>query len=292
MKFDSKNHPLVTFLKRMSPIPNTFIDDMFELYNPDTAQTDLAVDIDAVAKWLGVRKENLMQTLRTSYTAGVDFTITKKPTAHPTSKYGSHAYKQVLVTPDCFKRICMRSRGKTAEDVRTYFIQIEALVMKYREQMGEGMQQEIDRLESGRRARKLPSASTPREGYIYVLKASQKYDKVVKLGRTRDLVRRLREHSAALADDPQVLFTFRTDDVAAVETCIKGWLKDRQWSRERYKEVYRADLDMVKQIVHGCDLVGHVKRVAVARTRGRQATATDSVKSGGAARDGLFFVVV
>jgi hypothetical protein len=45
---------LVSFLKKLSPIPNAFIDDMFALYDPDTAQTDFAVDLDAVAKWLMV----------------------------------------------------------------------------------------------------------------------------------------------------------------------------------------------------------------------------------------------
>ena len=267
---------LVSFLKRFSPIPNAFIDDMFAMYNPDTAQTDLAVNLDAVAKWLGIRKDNLMKTLRSSYTAGVDYSVSgeQSPNVESTAKYGRNAYKKVLLTPDCFKRMCMRSRGKTAEDVRTYFIQIEALVMRYRAQLVDGMQRDIDRLESSRRARSLPRG----EGYIYVLKASERYDSVVKIGRTSDLMRRLREHSAALADDPQVLFTYRTDDAAAVETCLKGWLKDRQWTRGRYKEVYKADLDMVKQMVHGCDLVGLIKSARLpAAIRGGRGSAHDKL---------------
>lgn len=256
-----KSDTLKAFLKKLSPIPNAFIDDMFSLYDPDTAQTDFAVDLDAIAKWLGVRKDNLMATLKASYVAGVDYLVSRQSYPHSTSKYGRNAYKLVLLTPDCFKRLCMRSKGKTAENVRTYFIQVEALVMKYRQQMVVGMQQDIDRLESNKRARGLSKAVSAREGYIYVIRASTKYDNVIKIGRTRDLVRRLREHSAAHADDPQVLFTFKTEDAAAVETCLKGWLKDRQWSRGRYKEVYKADLDMVKQMIHGCDLVGRVKTV-------------------------------
>lgn len=282
----SETQQLITFLKKFSPIPNDFIDDMFSMYDPDTAQTDLAVDLDAVAKWLGARKGNLLATLRASYTVGVDYTVAKKPSPHGTSKYGRNAYKQVLLTPDCFKRLCMRSTGKTSEGVRTYFIQVEALVMKYRAQMVEGMRNDIDRLESRQSARGLARATAPREGYIYVLRASSRFDSVVKIGRTRDLVRRLREHSSALADDPQVLFTFRTEDASAVETCIKGWLKDRQWSRSRYKEVYKADLDMVKQLVHGCDLAGRVKSIGSHRRM--------PVRHGGADADasaGVFIVI-
>jgi hypothetical protein len=252
---------LATFLKKMSPIPNKFIDDLFAFYQPDTAQTDLAINLDAVAKWLHVRKDVLMRTLRTSYTAKVDYEVTRMQNPNVNTKYGRNAYKRVLLTPDCFKRLCMRSRGKTAEDVRTYFIHVEALVVKYRKQMVEGMQHEISRIESLRMARSLPKASS-REGYIYVLKASPKYDTVVKIGRTRDLLRRIREHSAALADDPEVLYIFKTTDVSAVETCVKAWLKDKRWkgTLSRYREVYQADVDMIKQLIHGCDLSGIVKR--------------------------------
>ena len=50
---------MVTFLKKFSAIPNTFIDDMFAMYNPYTIQTDMAINLDAVAKCLGVRKDKV-----------------------------------------------------------------------------------------------------------------------------------------------------------------------------------------------------------------------------------------
>lgn len=280
-----ESQELAKFLKKLSSIPNDFIDDMFSLYNPDTAQTDFAVDLDAISKWLHVRKDNLMATLKASYTAGVDYEVIKKPSPHITSKYGRNAYKQVLLTPDCFKRLCMRSKGKTSEDVRSYFIQVEALVMKYRNHMMKGMQEDIERLESNMRARKLLKPEHAKEGYIYVLRASPKHDTVVKIGRTRDLVRRLREHTAALADDPEILYTFKTDNVAAVESCLKGWLKDRQWLRGRYKEVYKADINMVKNIIHGCDMVGHIKTVS------KPPNANKLKQKGGKVND-VFIVVV
>ena len=60
---------------------------------------------------------------------------------------GAPNRKVVLFTPDCFKRLCVRSRGKKAEDVRTYFIQLEGLVMRYK-----GMRAEIGRLERNQAA--------------------------------------------------------------------------------------------------------------------------------------------
>lgn len=184
---------------------------------------------------------NEMSTLRASYVAGVDYEVSRRQNPNVKGKFGGNTYKRVVA----------------------------------------GMQHDIERLESGLRATQQPRRVAPPEGYVYVLRASDKLDSVIKIGRTRDLIRRLREHSAALADDPHVLFTFRTDDAAAVETCVKGWLKDRKWVRGKYKEVYKADLDMVKQLVHGCDIAGKVKRVESKKTQ-----------QGGAHADPQLFIVI
>jgi predicted GIY-YIG superfamily endonuclease len=205
-------------------------------------------------------------------------------------RYGANSYKQVLLTPDCFKRLCMRSKGKTAEAVRTYFIEIESMVTKYRSQLVAGIRADIQKLESVSRARRSTAASRkeePKAGYIYVLRASEKYDSVYKIGRTRDLNRRLREHASSKADPLDVMFVYRSDDVQAVETCIRGWLRERQWKvGAKYKEVYKADLVMVKSAVHGCDSVGHrLKRVHVERP-------SKAATTGGGGGGGYFFVVV
>jgi hypothetical protein len=73
--------------------------------------------------------------------------------------------------------------------------------------------------------------------------------------------------------------------VKAVETCIRGWLRDRQWKTgAKYNEVYKADLTMVKAVVHGCDDVGHrMKRV--------QTKPRNTVLGGGVHTKGYFFVV-
>lgn len=283
----SSHTGLQEFLKKFSSVPNTFIDEMFALYDPDTSQTDFVVDIEAVATWLKTTKRGMVKTLRESYKRGIDYEVSSAPAPNVSGKYGRNAYKRVMLTPDCFKRLCMRSRGKTAEDVRSYFIAVETLVTKYRTQMADGMAQQIRELESGRHARGLERASgAERSGYIYVLRASARYDTIVKIGRTKDLARRLREHGAALAEDPEVLLVYHTEDVDAVETCIKGWLKTRQWPRARYKEVYKADMNMVKEVVHKCGAVGAVlkRRPVPRRPQSRR------LDGGGAASD-LFIML-
>ena len=239
------------FLKRFSTIPNAFIDDFFSLVGAATTQVDFVVNLDKVAKWLNVLKGNLMKTLTQSYKKGIDYTITPAPKV---SRHGGQLEKIVMLTSDCFKRLCMRSRSKKAEDVRTYFIQLEALVIKYREQMMAGMKEEVERLERNLR----PKNPEDRAGYIYVIRASAQRDSVYKIGRTKDLARRLKEYQTGREDDVDVVFKFRTDDLVGTEACLKALLRPRQL--RKFREVYEVDVDLVKQLVAGCDaMAGKVK---------------------------------
>ena len=112
------------FVKRLTSVPNEFIDELFELYGMGTTQSDHVVRLDAVAKWLQARKDQLAVTVRRSYREGIDYVVSRAPPAHKRVARANH-YRVYLLTPDCFKRLAMASRSKNAEMVRTYFIDIE-----------------------------------------------------------------------------------------------------------------------------------------------------------------------
>lgn len=42
-------------------------------------------------------------------------------------------YEEIMITPDCMKRMCMLSSSAKIEEVRTYFIEIEKLINKYKQ---------------------------------------------------------------------------------------------------------------------------------------------------------------
>lgn len=260
---------LQSFLKRFSPIPNAFIDDLFALYGTSTSQADHVIDLDAVSKWLTIKKSNLVATLRESYKDSIDYVINRPYIKKGKSKNrGGHNKLHVLLTPDCFKRLSMRSKGKKAEEVRTYFIQIESLVLKYKDHMMAGMIQEIKRLERNQGGSKAKTASN-RKGYIYVIRASEHKDSVFKIGRTINLPRRLREHQSALADDLEVVYTYQTDDVEEVEGCIKASIRRKRF--RKYKEVYQIDIDVLKSVIEGCNGIqkNMLKREYEAHSPGR-----------------------
>jgi phage anti-repressor protein/predicted GIY-YIG superfamily endonuclease len=229
------------------------------MYNPDTVQTDLVIDADKAVEWLGVRKYNLLKLLRSQYKLGIDFQVEK--ISHPTGmRYGGNTYKRVSMTPDCFKRVCMLSRTPRAEEVRTYFIGLESLLVKYRQQLVQGMAADIRLLQ---RAAK-PKDPADSAGYIYVIRASAENDSVYKIGRTQDLNRRIATYTdTGRADGVEVVFKFRTESHKATEACVKAMLRERQY--RKYKEVYQADIDMIKDIIRKCDDVASYTRIYTSR---------------------------
>jgi phage anti-repressor protein len=132
-----------TYLKTYSSINKSFIDDFYEISNPDIETDDFIIDLEQVAKWLKTTKATLKKTLLKSYTENFDYIIkVEQP------EQGQKTEK-ILLTPTCFKRLCMVSRTKKADQVRTYFIQLEKHLDKYKDHIIRQLTNKIAKYEPG-----------------------------------------------------------------------------------------------------------------------------------------------
>lgn len=236
------------YIKKFTTVPEAFVDDLFSFYSENTLQTDFVIVLDQVVKWLQSRKDTLVLTLKRSYKENIDYIITKP--AFIVKKHArNNNFKTYLLTPDCFKRLAMMSNSKNAEMVRTYYIQVENLFLKYRHVLMKGLEDEIKRLEHNQK----PKSKAPIAGGIYIIRVADGKT-LYKLGRTKDLQKRLRVYQTGLADDIDVMFFYETEDIKRVENCLKSLLQEHRY--RKYKEVYDIDLDIMKEIVSGCGSLG------------------------------------
>jgi phage anti-repressor protein/predicted GIY-YIG superfamily endonuclease len=245
------------FLKTHSIIPNEFIDEFVGINSDQlTGQTDFAIDLDVIAKWLNVRKDNLFQTLKATYKKDIDYIIVNAKKPNP-SKYGGNNYKKILLTPDCFKRLCMLSKSKKAEDVRSYYIELESLLFRYYNQALAGMELEIKNMENKLRPKSAKEIKEMEAGYVYVMKASDKFDSMKKIGSTKNLKHRLETYQSGKFEDTDIIYKYRTDDLRGVEDCVKNALKDVRV--RKYKEIYKADINVIKKIIGKCQDIQNIK---------------------------------
>jgi phage anti-repressor protein len=232
---------LQEFLKKYSSISNKFIDDFFSLYTIDTTNDDLIIKFEILIKWLNIRKDSLKRTLIDSYIKNVDYKI-KKIKLSTAGK----PKEEILITSDCCKRLCMLSKTTKAEEVRTYFIEIEKLMNKYKNYIIEGLNNKIGVLENNQK----PISKTKR-GIIYVLKTDYNIIDLYKIGKTKKFKERIRTHNSSHINNVDIVHIYETDYIDEVEKCLKNTLTIKQYRKR--KEFYQIDLDILKELIKTCD---------------------------------------
>ena len=233
------------FLKKYSTISNKFIDDFFDLYDNNSINTDFLLDSNVICKWLKIRKDTLKKLLVNSYKKNIDYTIEKLKKGKGTGR-GATTKEKILLTPNCFKKICQLTKSKKGNEVREYFIQVEETLFKYKDYIIQGLQEKIKKLEHNQK----PKVYT-KSGIIYVFETpNTPQNNLYKIGKTQDLKQRLKSHQSPLSHDINVLYYFETEDIDSIEKCAKTFMKKYQY--RKYKEVYQVNIDIIKEVISSC----------------------------------------
>ncbi len=236
----SKKLSFLDFMKKFSTINNNFLDDFINFYDEKTLSTDIVINIDKVIKWLDIKKHSLKKTLIETYKRNIDYKIERV-------ENGIGRKEVILITPDCFKRLCQLTKSEQGEEVRTYFIELEKMINKYRLYIIDGLENRVKKLKDNQKPKNYPKG-----GVIYVFNVADKTNNnLFKIGKTKDLRRRLSQHQSSLADDIDVLFVFECENMDRVEMCIKAAAKGHQYRKR--KEVYEININLLKSIVADCD---------------------------------------
>lgn len=234
----------IDFLKKYSNVPNQFIDDFFSLMDyKEFESNEKIVDLDKLIKWLDINKGMAKKTLTNSYRKNIDYII--KKVIKPKGK-GGQKREIILLTIRCFKKFCQLTRSKHGDDVRNYFIDVEYTLNKYKNYIIEGLTDKIDTIKKGRKPK-----VNPEKAVIYIFKtANTPENSLYKIGRTKDLSKRLQSHQSPLSENIEILFYLETDDAKTVESCIKNFAKEFQY--RKYKEVYEININILKLLATKC----------------------------------------
>jgi len=234
---------LQDFLKKYSSISNKFIDDFLTLYKIHTQDNDFVIDFNVLVKWLSMRKDNLKKTLIASYIKNVDYKITKVK-----SITAGKPKENIMITSECCKRLCMLSKTTKAEEVRTYFIEIEKLMNKYKDYIIDALNKKVDILENN-----MKPMPNNKNGVIYVLKTDHNITDLYKIGKTKKFKERIRVHNNSHIDNVDIVHIYETNYIDEVEKCLKNVLASKQYRKR--KEFYQIDIDVLKELIKTCDIM-------------------------------------
>lgn len=234
---------LQDYLKKFSSVSNKFIDDFFGLFNENTNDNDFVINIESVSSWLNLRKDSTKKTLVETYRKNIDYKIIINKSAS-----AGRPSETILLTPDCFKRVCMLTKSSKGEEVRSYYIQLEKHLDKYKDNIINDLRSRIKILEDDLKPLEIPKES----GVIYVLKTDNDLalNDIYKIGSTTDFKSRLLTHQSSHVDNVKVEHIYETNDVKGVERCLKAVLRERQYRKR--KEFYQINIDDLKTIIDNC----------------------------------------
>ena len=173
----AKNITIRDFLKKYSMLSNEFIDDFYNIYEfNESNNNDFIINLETISKWLNCEKSKLKKTLVNTYALNYDWTIKKE---HPQNKVSKSNKEIILLTPDCFKRLCLLSKTKKAEEVRTYYLELEKLINNYKDYIIKNLKKTVEILENNQK--EIPEKI---KGSIYIIQSTKDIDGIYRFGHT------------------------------------------------------------------------------------------------------------
>ena len=236
---------LSEFLKKYSTLSDDFIDDFGKIYmhdDNDDRNDDFIINLEIICKWLETRKSRLKETLQNTYNKNIDYKVKKEREG----KISKSNKEIILLTPDCFKRLCLLSRTKKAEEVRTYYIELEKILDKYKKYIIEGLKKQVKILENNQRE----SVST-NGAIVYILKSPKDIDGIYRFGKTKDFKERLQNYNSANSDKMEVVLVYETKYATEVERCVIAQIKEARYKKR--KDFYQIDKKIIKSLVKSCE---------------------------------------
>jgi hypothetical protein len=237
------------FMKSHTTVDEDFLDTFLQFYTENTLPSDIIIDLEIVADWLEAKEKSLRRTLRRSYKENVDYTVERvKFIGLLNNKKGGKRYEDIVkISSDVLKRLCLLTRSRNGELVRSYYIQLENLVMRYHNFIRDGLREQL-----GIKNKNKEYIKNAKGGVLYILKADDDptAKDVYKFGKTDDLAKRMATYNTGRAKDIEILFIYQVKYLERAERCVKNQLEDFQYKNK--KEIYQVDLHTIKEIIEKC----------------------------------------
>lgn len=234
---------ITTFLKKYSLIDNQFIDNFYSFYDEGKNEYDFTINLDLVAKWLDVRKDVLKKLLISNFIKNTDYNEIKE-----SGKKGRGVNNtiHVLLTYNCAKLLCMISKCEKASIIRNFYIELEKLLIKYKDNIVNDLNNQLGIKISNKDI----IDKNHKEGLIYVLKVD---DEIKKIGNTTDIKKRMKLYNVGKINELPIVLVYKSKNIVELEKCIKDNLSTYRVKKNKNNELFKIDDDFLKETIIYCN---------------------------------------
>jgi len=229
-----ENISFIELLKKHTIVDIEFIDTFFSKFK---IGEELSFDIEdtSIAKYLGISLINLRKRLNNYYSKNNNFIQNVDFIKVKTGKTSGVSY---MCNYACFEKIAMGGDSEESEAVRMYFVKIREFLVENQKTILQAMENKT----------KLNRYNGFEGIYFFVI--DQRHPDIFKIGRTTNIVNRLRNYNVGRIDEVDLKYYALIKNYVLVEQCIKHNLIKNQYIKN--KEIYKIHPSTLKEIINDC----------------------------------------
>ncbi len=165
-----------------------------------------------------------------------------------------HNKELILLTIECFKKLCMLSKTKNSEKVRDYYLELEKLVDKYKDTIIETMKKELSKKDREIQVLKndLKAEEYPDGDHVYVFREIDEFgDIYYRIGLAEKLKKRFAVHNSSSVHKKELIFKIKTDDMKYLEKCLLTLLSKYRYKKR--KDHFKTSIEKVEKAIGICN---------------------------------------
>ena len=227
--------PFYKILLQYTTIDKNFLRTFFKNFKVGHELDFYIKDID-VAKYLNINLITLRNRLNNKYSKDILYVEKVDYIKTKSNKYKSG--KTYLLNYQGFERLSMNSDSKKSDEIRSYFIKIREFTFENQDIIYQSMSN-YDEL------KKYRNLET-----IYFFSVDKNHNNIFKIGRTKDIVNRLRVYNVGRINEIDLKYLVLVKNSKLIEKCIKDKLFDKTVIDK--KEIFKIDIKKLKTIIYDC----------------------------------------
>jgi phage anti-repressor protein len=232
-----------------------FVSSFYCYLNYNT-KLDFVIELDTIWKWLGFsRKDPCKVVLEKHFTKDKDYIVNFAPQVGGTSKNENKApevagaskirgcagknKENILMTINTFKKLCLKSNTKKADEIHDYFIKLEESLQETINEECIGLKNQLQQTKTQFIQDKqiILLTSFDKKSIMYLIKITINTDGVItyiyKFGYTDDINRRIREHKKEIHQNIELIYCIESKNNTLLENKLKEFLATTDYRKEQ-----------------------------------------------------------
>ena len=229
-----KDSMFIKLLKKHTNIDTDFIDIFFKKFKIN-GELDYHIKDNDAALYLQIKLDTLRRRLLNKFSKSKRFI---ENIDYIKIKSGNTTGVIYMLNYQCFEKLAMSGDSDKSEGVRNYFIKI-------REFITENQALIYQSIENHEELHKYSGYDS-----IYFFAADERKPDLLKIGRTNDIVKRLRTYNTGRIKEVELKYFALVKNAKLIEKCIKILLKNNQVFINR--EIFNITPKKLKKVIDEC----------------------------------------